>query len=121
MAEFEDLAITGELIVSMPEAERWFEIIEKPHYENYPTEKDPSGQEKRKLVLKVRLSSGQEGSYYPNKTSARRIATITKETNMDNWVGKKFIWGEIVKQKVAGQTKDILYITEFYPPVKKVE
>jgi hypothetical protein len=119
MVEFEDLAITGELIKSMPEAERYFEIIEKPYYENYPTESDPTGEKKRKLCLKVRLGTGQEGTYYPNKTSARRIATITKETDMDKWLGKSFIWGEIVQQKVAGQTKDVLYITESYPRVEK--
>ena len=119
MAEFEDLAITGELIVSMPEAERWFEVISEPVYEKYPTESDPTGETKKKLSVQIMLSNGQKGTYYPNKTSARRMATYTRTTDMAKWVGKQFIWGEVVKQKVAGQTKDILYITSLYPITEK--
>ena len=122
MAEFEDLAITGELIVSMPISERWFEIIEKPSYENYPTEADPSGEKRRKHSIRIKLGNAQTGTYYPNRTSARRIATLTRESDMDKWVGKKFHWGEIVKQKVGNQgIKDVLYITDFYPVAEKIQ
>ena len=120
MAKFEDLAVTGDLVTGMPEAERWFEIIDKPTYENYPTEGDPTGEKRRKLALKVNLGNGQSGTYYPNRTSARRIATLTRESDMDKWIGKKFFWGEIVKQKVGNQgIKDVLYITDFWPRAEK--
>lgn len=120
MAEFEEFAITGEYVLQLPESERWFEIIEKPSYENYPTENDPTGEKKRKLSLKIRLSKGQVATYYPNRTSSRKIATLTGLTDMDQWVGKKFIWGEITKQKVAGMTKDVLYVTSTHPQVVKI-
>lgn len=120
MAEFEDFAITGEYVVNMKAEDRHFEIIEKPGYENYPTENDPTGEKKRKLALKVKLSTGQTATYYPNRTSSRRIAVLLKDTNMDNWVGKKFFWGEITKQKVAGVAKDVLYITSEYPITEKI-
>jgi len=120
MAQFEDFAITGEYVLNMKAEDRHFEIIEKPSYENYPTENDPSGEKKRKLALKIRLSTGQLATYYPNRTSSRKIAVLLRDTNMDNWVGKQFIWGEITKQKVAGINKDVLYITECYPHIEKI-
>jgi len=121
MAEFEDFAITGEFVVNMKLEERHFEIVQKPGYENYPTENDPTGEKKRKLALKIKLSTGQTATYYPNRTSSRKIAVLLGNTNMDSWVGKKFFWGQIVKQKVAGHDKDVLYITAIYPLVEKIE
>ena len=120
MAEFEDFAITGEFVKNMKPTERHFEIIQKPGYENYPTENDPTGEKKRKLALKVKLSTGQTATYYPNRTSSRKIAVLLADTNMDNWIGKQFFWGQIRLQKVAGQDKDVLYITELFPLVEKV-
>ncbi len=120
MAEFEDFAITGEYVMNMKAEHRNFEIIEKPSYENYPTENDPTGEKKRKLSLKIRLSTGQIATYYPNRTSSRKIAVLLGDTNMDNWVGKRFEWGEITKQKVAGVSKDVLYITNLWPKTEKI-
>lgn len=119
MAEFQELAVTGELVMRMPESERWFEIIEEPIYENIPTPQDPEGKKKQKLSVPVRLSNGSRAMYYPNKTSGNRIATISMSTDMTKWVGQKFLWGTIVKQNVAGQMKDIIYVTEAWPRVAK--
>lgn len=120
MVEYKDLAITGDLIVSMPESERWFEIVDKPFYEEFTSYNDPT-KKQDKLVLPVKLSDGRSGSYYPNKRSHRAMARLAGTTEMDDWVGKKFMWGKILKQ-IVGQSgeKDVLYVTSLYPITEKV-
>ena len=97
MVEYKDLAVTGELIVSMPEKERWFLILDKPSYEEIQSYNDPE-KTIEKLFIPIRLSDGRTAQYYPNKRSHRAMARLTKDTEMDNWVGKKFVWGKILKQ-----------------------
>ena len=120
MVGYRDLAITGELVVNMPESERWFEVTDKPFYEELQSFNNPDKMIE-KLALSIKLSDGRNGTYYPNKRSHRAMARITKTTEMDEWVGKKFLWGKIMKTMVAGQEKDVLYITDAYPKVEKVK
>jgi len=123
MVQSQNLAITGELIVSMPESERHFEVIDKPRYEAYPTQQDPSGEKNKKLAVLIKLSNEAQGIYYPNKTSANRMTTLCLQklgnTEMDNWVGQKFYWGNILKQKIGSGLKDVLYVTDFWPVTSK--
>lgn len=114
MVTSQDLAITGDLIASMPESERWFEVVGKPYYETY----NPVGNaenEKKKMAIPVKLSNGASGIYYPNSTSSRKITSLMLvklgNTEMDNWVGHSFVWGMILDQKIAGAMKKVLYIT----------
>lgn len=117
MSEFKDLAVTGELITGLAESERWFEVTAEPFYEAIENA-DPS-KKKEKLTLPVKLGNGQTGVYYPNRTSSRKMAVIAKTTDMNKWIGMKFYWGNILKQNVAGQVKDVLYVTDSYPTVVK--
>lgn len=117
MVQSEDLAITGDLIKGLQEKDRWFEVIGKPHYEPYPTAEDPTGMKKKKLAVAVKLASGAQGIYYPNTTSARKMTSLCLQklgnTEMDNWVGCKFVWGNILTQKVGAAMKEVLYVTDF--------
>lgn len=119
MTEFKDFAVTGELVAKMPTEQRYFTIIAQPRYEPYPTPEDPEGKKKEKLALDVELSNGQKGVYYPNRTSARKIAALTGKTDMNLWVGVKLFWGKVLQQQVAGQIKDVPYITDLWPLVTK--
>lgn len=117
MVQFEDRAVTGDLVKAMPEAERWFEVIEKPYYEEVES-KDGM---KRKLAVRIKFSDGRMGVYYPNRTSAREMDRSTNAMDMDDWVGKKFHWGRLLQQNVFGETKWVPYVTGLYPPAEKVK
>ena len=110
-----NIAVEGQAISELPEAERWAEIIEAPQYEMKPGLSDPS-KTKEKLLLKVKLANGNEADYYPNQTSARfianRLATDLTLEKMKIWISHKIVWGKILDQMVAGQQKKVLYITE---------
>lgn len=120
MAEFKNLALTGEMIEKMPEAERWFEIVEEPRYESLTSFNDPS-KKVEKLLLHVKLSNGNSVDYFPNTRSSRIIAKSIG-TDMSKWKATKWFWGKILKQLV-GQSgeKDVLYITSEYPPIHSVK
>ena len=118
MAEFKNLALTGAMIAALPEAERWFEIVEEPKYEEVTSFQDPS-KKIEKLILHIKLSNETTLDYFPNTRSSRVIAR-TIGTDMAKWKGTKWVWGKILKQLV-GQSgeKDVLYITGTYPIVEK--
>jgi len=120
MAEFKNLALTGDMIVKMPEAERWFEIVEEPSYESLTSFNDPS-KKVEKLILHIKLANGSLVDYFPNTRSSRVIARSIG-TDMSKWIGTKWLWGKILKQLV-GQSgeKDVLYITSEYPAVISVK
>ncbi len=118
MAEFKNLALTGEMVVGLKEAERWFEIIEEPTYEQLTSFTDPS-KKVEKLLLHIRLSDGRTCDYFPNTRSSRCIARASG-TDMSKWIGTKWVWGKILKQLVgASGEKDVLYITSSWPIVTK--
>ena len=119
MAEFKNLALTGEMIIKFPEAERWFEIVDEPKYEELTSFNDPS-KKVEKLLIPIKLSNGNTMDYFINSRSSRLIAR-TMGTDMSKWRGTKWCWGKILKQLV-GQSgeKDVLYVTEPYPKVNKV-
>lgn len=115
MTEFKDLAVEGQAIFEMPESMRWAEIVDpEPRYEEIPSLQTP-GETKEKLIMNVRLSNGSLAEYYPNKTSARFIASRLG-TNMKNWKGNIIVWGSILDQNVAGQKKKVLYVNEIRKP-----
>jgi len=116
VVQFEDRAVTGEIVFAMPENERWFEIVEKPFYEEL---KDKSGETQRKLTIRIKFSDGRMGIYYPNRTSCRAMDRITNALDMDDWVGKKFYWGKILDQNVFGEQKKVPYVTSLYPLIEK--
>ena len=111
MTEFKDLAVEGQAIFEMPESMRWCEIINpEPRYEEIPSLQTP-GEMKEKLIVNVKLANGSMAEYYPNKTSARFIASRIG-TNMSEWKGHVIVWGSILDQNVAGQKKKVLYVTQ---------
>ena len=118
MTEFKDFAVSGEYVVGLPEAERWFELIAEPFYK---TEEKENEKNEEQLVFPVKLSNGTEGKYYPNLTSARKVAVLTKSTDMKTWVGKKFVWGHTEKRNCFGAMRDLIFITGLYPPVEKAK
>jgi len=118
MSEFKDFAVSGEYVEGLPAAERWFELIEEPYYKTEEFDKEKNEEQ---LVFPVKLSNGTIGKYYPNKTSARKVATLTKTTDMAQWKGKKFYWGNIMKQQAFGKLQTVIYITDFYPAMEKVK
>lgn len=118
MAEFKNLALTGQMIADMPEHDRWFEIVEEPTYEQLTSFNDPS-KKVEKLLFHVRLSNGNVVDYFPNMRSMRVIAR-TLGTDMSKWAGSKWKW-KILKQLVGSSgEKDVLYITGQYPETTKV-
>lgn len=118
MAEFKNLALTGEMIIKMPEAERWFEIVDEPKYESLTSFNDPS-KKVEKLLLPIQLSNGSKLDYFINTRSSRQIAR-TIGTDMSKWKNTKWYWGKILTQLV-GQSgeKDVLYVTSQWPIVEK--
>ena len=121
MSEFKDLAVEGAAIAAMPKEKRWFEITEpEPRYESVPSLEDPS-KSKDKLIISVKLSNSSKAEYYPNKTSSRKIANLSMTTNMQTWIGKMFLWGDIVKQKVGSSgMKDVLYVTDLIEKINDI-
>ena len=108
MSEFRDLAVEGSAIANLEPAKRYAEIIKpEPRYEEIQSLNNPDKTNK-KLILTVKLSNGSQAEYYPNKTSGRFIANRIG-TNMSDWIGKKIFW-RVLKQLVAGDEKDVLYI-----------
>ena len=120
MAEFEDMAITGDIVKALPEEERWFEIIKAPYYEDLVSLRDENKKD-RKLMIYIKLSDGRSGYYVPNRTSSRKMAVLAETNDMDKWVGMKFFWGAILQQNVFGETKQVPYITDKYPAEDKAE
>src|SRR3990167_5749980 len=118
MAEFKNLALTGEMVAQMKEADRWFEIIEEPSYEQLTSFNDPA-KKVEKLLLHIKLQDGRTCDYFPNTRSSRVIAR-TIGTDMSKWINTKWVWGKILKQLV-GQSgeKDVLYITSEWPITEK--
>ena len=113
MSQFEDLAVEGAAISAKPEQERFADIITpEPHYEELPSLDDPEVKNK-KLIISVKISGKDIAEYYPNKTSARFIANRIG-TDMTQWAGNRIFWG-VVKQKVAGNDKQVLYVEKVEP------
>ena len=119
MAEFEDMAISGDLVKALKDEERWFEIVSPPYYEDIPSKEDPDKKE-RKLQMFIQLSDGRKGTYIPNRTSSRRMAVLAMTNDMEKWVGLKFFWGQVLQMNVFGQAKDVPYVTDKYPVAEKV-
>jgi hypothetical protein len=109
MTDFLDLAVQGEMIDKMPEGTRWAKIIAPaPEYENTPTKEEP---DKKKVKIHVELSNGSKAVYYPNMTSARKIAASIS-TDMTKWINAVIVWVKIRDMDVAGQEKKVLFVTE---------
>ena len=116
MTEGWNIAVEGAAIAALPEAERIAKIIEPaPIYKVDEGGTNPD-KTKVKLIMCVELVDGRKADYYPNRTSARKIASILKtdltEEGMKKWMGKIIVWGKILDQMVGGQDKKVLYVTE---------
>lgn len=118
MVQFEDRSVTGDLIAGMAEADRWFEVVSKPYYEEVETKE---GEVRRKLAIPIKFHDGRLGVYYPNRTSCRAMDKIANTIDMDDWVGKKFYWGRVLDMNVFGEVKKVPYVTSAYPVVEKAK
>jgi hypothetical protein len=120
-----NIAVEGAAIFALPENQRFAKIVTPaPEYKVDEGSTNPD-KSKTKLIMCVELSDGRKADYYPNRTSARKIASIlrTDLTNegMKKWIGKVIVWGKILDMLVGGQEKKVLYVTEVkdeFPVVK---
>lgn len=113
------IAVEGAAIFELPENQRFGKIIEPaPKYQIDAGLTNPE-KTKTKLIMMVELHDGKHAQYYPNRTSARKIASILKtdmtSEGMKKWVGQTIFWGKILDQNVMGQEKKVLYVTEVKP------
>lgn len=116
MTEGWNIAVEGAAIAAMPEKARFAKIVEPvPEYRVDEGSTNPE-KSKVKLIMCVELSDGRKADYYPNRTSARKIASILKTDleakSMATWIGKIIVWGKIMDMMVGGQEKKVLYVTE---------
>jgi len=73
-----NIAVEGAAIFALPEEARFATIIEPaPEYKVDEGGTNPE-KSKVKLMMCVELSDGRKADYYPNRTSARKIASILK-------------------------------------------
>lgn len=107
--EYEGLNVEASAIAAMPVDRRFAVILAAPVYEQLPDFKDKE-KTQRKLVIQVELSNGSKARYIPNKKSADFIAGRVG-TDFLLWISKKITW-EAVKQSVAGNMKDCLYVVK---------
>ena len=103
----EGFTLSGEYVKSL--ADKTFEIITKPEYEE-SRDLDNPNKTKRKLVLLVRLSNETEIRYYPNKTSQKAIIA-RRGYKLSDWVGFCGVF-ETKEQKVGNVDKEVIYIKE---------
>lgn len=111
-----NIAVEGAAIQAMPEKARFAKIIEPvPEYRVDEGGTNPE-KSKEKLIMCVELHDGRKADYYPNRTSARKIASILKTDltpeSMATWLGKFIVWGKIMDMVVGGVDKKVLYVTD---------
>jgi hypothetical protein len=76
---------------------------------DFPDFKDPE-KTRNKIVLSVELSNGATMDYIPNKTSLKTLMG-KMGIMMGIWVGQE-IELEVVKTKVSGEDKEVIYVKE---------
>lgn len=120
-----NIAVEGAAIYAMPQEQRYAKIVEPaPVYKVDEGGTNPE-KSKVKLIMTVELADGRKADYYPNRTSARKIASVLKtdlkDTSMKKWLGKYIIWEKIMDMVVGGVDKKVLYVTDVLDvaPVKK--
>lgn len=111
-----NIAVEGGAIFALPPEQRWAKVVEPaPEYRVDEGGTNPE-KSKIKLIMCVELADGRKADYYPNRTSARKIASILKtdltSEGMKKWIGKVIVWGKILDQMVGGQEKKVLYVTD---------
>jgi hypothetical protein len=111
------IAVTGDMINDMKPQDRKATIVEPvPAYIIDAPGSEGAAVKKIKMVVNVKLVDGRIASYYPNMTSGRFIAAKLKADlsadSIKKWVGKIITWGKILDQKVGGQDKKVLYVTD---------
>ena len=125
MTEEWNIAVEGAAIDALPQDQRFAKIVEPAP--EYKTDEGATNSDKVKvkLIMTVELSDGRKADYYPNRTSARKIASLLKTDlttkGMKAWVGKVIVWGKIMDMMVGGQDKKVLYITEVRDEVETVK
>ena len=122
-----NIAVEGAAIDAMPAEQRYAKIVEPaPAYKVDEGGTNPE-KSKVKMIMTVELADGRKADYYPNRTSARKIASILKTDleggSMKAWVGKVIVWGKIMDMVVGGVDKKVLYVTDVLDdvPGKKPE
>ena len=108
MSLVEGIAVNGEYVKNLKEKK--FTIIKAPHYEEFPSMDKPDKVD-RKLIIHIEMAAdAAQLDWYPNKTSIKAI--VKKEGyEMDGWIGKMFEF-EVASMKIAGNTKQVLYVKE---------
>lgn len=71
---------------------------------------DNPGQMKERLIIRVRISDGQELDYYPNKTSQKSMG-LKWGFDIEKWIGKKATW-IVTEQMVRKEMKKVLFVSE---------
>jgi hypothetical protein len=120
-----NIAVEGAAIAALPEEQRFAKIVEPaPEYRVDEGGTNPE-KSKVKLIMCVELFDGRKADYYPNRTSARKVASILKtdltSEGMKQWLGKIIVWGKILDQMVGGQEKKVLYITNVRNEIQVVK
>lgn len=110
------IAVDGAAIFAMPPEKRCAKIVEPiPRY-TIDEQAPNSDKQKVKLIMYVLLSDGRRATYYPNRTSARKIASVLgtdlSSHGMAKWLGHTVYWGKILDQMVGGSEKKVLYVTD---------
>jgi len=111
-----NIAVEGGAIAKLPEEQRRAIIIEPaPEYRIDAGSTNPE-KNKTKLIITVQLPDGRKAQYYPNRTSARKIASLLdtdlSKEGMMKWLKHTIFWGKILDQNVMGQEKKVLYVTD---------
>ena len=100
-----NIAVEGAAIEAMPAKARFAKIVEPAPTYRIDEGATNSEKTKVKLIMTVELSDGRKADYYPNRTSARKIASILKTdlepASMKTWLGKVIVWGKIMDMMVG--------------------
>lgn len=108
MVKLEGINLSGDIVVGLKD--RVVEIAKTPYYETF---KEEGQADKKKPCLPVKLADGNILNWYPNKASLKLLASWYG-FEMDDWVGTGFCL-EAIKQNIAGNMKQVIYIDEEKP------
>jgi len=102
----EGFSLTGDILKTLDDKKVKIKDWAK---RDFPDFKDPE-KTRNKIVLSVELSNGATMDYIPNKTSLKTLM-IKMGILMKFWIGNE-IELEVVKTKVSGEDKEVIYVKE---------
>ena len=103
----EGFSLTGDILRTIEDKKVTIENWTK---RDFPDFKNPNIT-KKKAVLDVRLSNQASMEWIPNKTSLKSLMKVTGSNMMTKWVGKE-IELEVVKTKVSGEDREVIYVKD---------